>query len=204
MRCFPLLPPARCARSRCAVPPALAPSCTVAQCVEISMLTHQLSHMSTYPALANNLAPPVCAYLMRCFSPSITLRCTRSQCAVAPPLAPSCIVAQCAEISHLTHLRSHMSKHSSSADNLLRRLLVLAIYDVPVCRPHLAVLVTNAQCPQHSHPRALPLNALRYPISRTCVVTCPSTLHLQTFFGATCMRMSNAIHLFFAYTSLLA
>ena len=96
---------------------------------------------------------------MRCISLSPPLRYTRYKCAVSPALAPSRIVARCAEISKLTHLLSHISKRSPSVDNPLRRLFVLTKYDAPVCRPRFAACATSAQRLQHSHPRALSLCA---------------------------------------------
>ena len=205
MRCFSLSLLLRCTRNRCAVSPAAQPSRIVAQCAEVSNLTHLRSHMSKYPALVKNLsAPPVCANLMRCFSLSTAPRCTRNLCAVSPALAPSCIVTQCVEISNLARLLSHISRYSALADSPQRCLCVHTKYDAPPCHSHLAALVANAQRLQHSHPHALQLSALRYPTSRTCVVACRSTLPLQTTFGAACLRISNAIYLSFAPTSLHA
>ena len=107
MRCSFLSPTPRCTRYQCAVPPALAPSCIVTQCAEISDLTHLFRlHVEVLPPCRQPPAPPVCSYLMRCSSLSPAPCCTRYQCAVSPALAPPCIATQCAEISNLTHLLS--------------------------------------------------------------------------------------------------
>ena len=91
-----------------------------------------------------------------------------------------CIATQCAEASNLTHLLSlHVVAPPPHADNPPRRLSVHATCAAFLCCSHPAARVTNAQRLQHSHPHALPLSALRYPISRTCLVYMSKYCRLQ-------------------------
>ena len=94
---------------RCAVSPALAPPCIVAQCDELPNLAHLLSlHTEELLPCTQSPTPSGCVLLMRCSALSPATCCTRYRGAVPPALASPRIATQCAEISNPTHLLSRL------------------------------------------------------------------------------------------------